>query len=138
MDIHAELTRDQLDQVARELWNELAPKSVVWLAGEIGAGKTTFVQALARAAGAARAVSPTYTLVNEYDSPAGRIIHVDCYRLRHPDEAIDLDFADLIRRSRVVMIEWPERAGRHAPPPDVHLLLKHVDDPERRGLERVA
>ena len=73
-------------------WRRLPARSVIWLSGDLGTGKTAFVQALARAAGAAAARSPTFALVHRYASPAGAIAHVDCYRLRAPDEALDLDF----------------------------------------------
>lgn len=123
---------------AARLWRTLPAGSVVWLTGDIGTGKTTLVQALARAAGAAPARSPTYGLVHFYASPEGPIVHVDCYRLRHPDEARDLDLDRLRRAARLLLIEWPERAGRHAPPPDLHLRLRHAPSPELRLLEPVT
>jgi tRNA threonylcarbamoyladenosine biosynthesis protein TsaE len=111
---------------------------VVWLSGEIGAGKTTFVQAVTRAAGALPARSPTYALVHTYASPQGAILHVDCYRLRHPDEARDLDLDRMRREARLMLIEWPERAGRYAPPPDVRVRLRHGSTPDSRLMESVT
>jgi tRNA threonylcarbamoyladenosine biosynthesis protein TsaE len=129
---------EDLEQEAESLWHTLPVHGVVWLSGELGTGKTTFVQAVARAAGAQPARSPTYALIHEYASPEGVVLHVDCYRLRSPDEAQDLDL-DLLRRdARLMLIEWPERAGPYAPPPDAHLRLRHADQPERRLMERVA
>lgn len=132
------MSLSDLEHEARALWRVLPPGAVVWLSGDLGAGKTAFVQALARAAGADRARSPTYTLVHEYRSPAGPLVHVDCYRLRSPDEAADLDFATLSRRARLLVVEWPEKAGAWAPPPDVHLSFSHGARPDRRLLERVV
>ncbi len=132
------VTLPQLEAEAARLWNELAPGAVVWLTGELGAGKTTFVQAVARAAGACPATSPTFALVHEYPSPAGTLVHADCYRLRAPEEALDLDFPDLVRHARLVLVEWPERAGPHAPPPTAHIRLAHADRPDRRLLARLA
>lgn len=117
------------------MWRALPAHAVVWLSGDLGVGKTAFAQAITRAAGAQAARSPTYALVHEYTSPQGTVVHVDCYRLRTPDEAIDLDLAALRRRARLLLIEWPERAGAYAPAPDRHLRLHHVPDPDRRGLE---
>ena len=131
------LTLDALEQEAERLWRALPPHGVVWLSGELGAGKTTFVQAVSRAAGAEPPRSPTYALVHEYASPAGVIAHVDCYRLRSPDEAGDLDLDGLRRRARLVLIEWPERAGEYAPAPDAHLRFRHTDRPDQRRVERV-
>ena len=133
-----EVTLAELEREAASAWHALPNHAVVWLTGELGTGKTTFVRALTRAAGATPARSPTYALVHEYASPAGTIVHVDCYRLRSPDEVLELDLPAVRRAARLVLIEWPERAGEHAPPPDLHLRLTHVRDPEHRGLERVV
>jgi tRNA threonylcarbamoyladenosine biosynthesis protein TsaE len=131
------LSLDDLQRLADALWHELPPGAVVWLSGDLGTGKTTFVQALARSAGAAPARSPTFALVHEYDGPGGVLAHVDCYRLREPDEALDLDFPGLQRTARLLLVEWPERAGSLAPPPDAHLRFAHVPNSARRAVERV-
>lgn len=127
-----------IEREAAELWQFLPSGAVVWLSGEMGAGKTTLVQAIARAARAAPARSPTFALVHEYPSPEGVIAHVDCYRLRRPEEAEDLDLAALAGRSRLTLIEWPERAGRFAPDPQIHVRLSHAARPEMRQLEHVS
>jgi tRNA threonylcarbamoyl adenosine modification protein YjeE len=122
---------------AADLWKRLAPGSVVWLSGELGAGKTTVVQAIATAAGAERARSPSFALIHEYASPHGTLVHADCYRLRSPEEARDLDLYALAQEARLLLIEWPEKAGSHAPPPDAHIRLGHAADPDRRTWERI-
>ena len=127
----------ELPAVAHRLWDEVPTGGVVWLSGEIGAGKTTLVRELARVSEGTAARSPTYALVHEYTSPHGLLVHVDCYRLRQPDEAIDIDFGGILRRARLLVIEWPERGGAHVPLPDVHMRLHHVDNPTRRRIERV-
>ncbi len=133
-----ELTLEELEQEAQAWFQRIGRGGVLWLSGELGSGKTTFVQAIARAASATPARSPTFALVHEYPTPEGPLIHVDCYRLKRPAEALDLDFPDLAARARLLAIEWPERAGRFAPAPDVHLCFRLAGDPARRGLERVA
>lgn len=132
------LSLPELSAEAERLWRTLPTGAVVWLMGEIGSGKTTFVQAVARAAGAREVRSPTFALVHEYPAPDGTIVHADCYRLRDPEEAMDLDFPGLQRRARVLLVEWPERAGRHAPPAAVRLQFGHTDRPDTRVLERLA
>jgi tRNA threonylcarbamoyladenosine biosynthesis protein TsaE len=127
---------EELEREAARVWRELPPGAVVWLSGELGSGKTTFVQAVARAAGGQPARSPTFSLIHEYASPEGPLVHVDCYRLRDPAEAIDLDFPGLERDARLLLVEWPERAGLYASPPDLHIRLAHADDPLERILER--
>jgi len=137
-DIVAEpLSLSGLEQRATDLWRDLPAGAVVWLTGDLGTGKTTFVQAVCRAAGAERARSPTFALVHEYVSGQGSIFHVDCYRLRDPVEAVDLDFPGLLRHCRLLMIEWPERAGDLAPEPDAHLHFAHAEADNVRLVERI-
>jgi len=132
------LSQQEMEGEAAALWRRLPRGGVVWLSGELGSGKTTLVQALARSAGAGPARSPTFALVHEYPSPEGPLIHVDCFRLKHPEEALDLDLAVLAARARLLVLEWPERAGRHAPVADAHLRLAHTGDVDRRSLEWVT
>lgn len=97
---------------AAEVAGRLAPGAVLLLTGDLGAGKTTFVQALARAYGVGRMVtSPTFTLANEYRLPAGGVlVHFDLYRLASPEGVYDLGLEDALERGARVAIEWPERA----------------------------
>ncbi len=130
-----EVDLDALHDEGARLWRELRPGSVIWLSGDLGAGKTAFAVGVTAAAGATRARSPTFALVHEYASPEGPLVHVDCYRLRQAEEARDLDLEALARRSRLTLIEWPERAGAFAPRPDRHVRLSHASHPDRRILE---
>jgi len=127
-----------LQSHAEIVWRELPRGSVVWLTGDLGVGKTAFVTALTRAAGAEGARSPTYALIHEYPTPDGLIVHVDCYRLFSPEEALDLDLLELASGARLTLIEWPERAGGFAPEPDLYLRFSHVDDADIRLLERIV
>ena len=131
------VTVERLKLIAQELWSELSHGSVIWLTGDLGSGKTTFAQAVVKAAGGEDARSPSFALVNHYTSPAGLLIHVDCYRLRDQAEAIDLDFPELQREARLVLVEWPEKAGEHAPEPAVHLRFYHTGKQDERRVERL-
>jgi tRNA threonylcarbamoyladenosine biosynthesis protein TsaE len=114
----------------------LPPRSVVTFEGDLGAGKTTFIQAIARGLGVTgAATSPTYALVHRYQGRRGPVFHLDCYRLRSPDEAADLDWEGLLGEGDAILVEWPERAGEWLPAPALRFRLHHLDDPERRGLE---
>jgi tRNA threonylcarbamoyladenosine biosynthesis protein TsaE len=118
------------------LGRSLAPGSVLAFEGDLGAGKTTLVQAIVRGLGAgSAATSPTYALVHRYQGRRGPVFHVDCYRLRSPDEAADLDWESLLRDGDAVLIEWPERAGPWLPPRVQRFRLHHLADADRRGLE---
>lgn len=133
------LSADALNRFGEALGRELAPPAVIGLSGELGTGKTTFVQAICRGLGAGGlATSPTYALVHEYHTSDARpVYHVDCYRLRSPAEAQDLGFDDMVRDGAIVLIEWPERAGPWVPPLDRHFRLSYGGDPETRDLEEL-
>ena len=86
---------------------ELPPGALLFLEGELGAGKTTFTQGLVAALGFTGTVtSPTYALMQEYPTPAGRVLHVDAYRVRHPAELLEMDLEALVAESRLSVIEW--------------------------------
>ena len=108
----------------------------VLVTGPRQSGKTTLIQAIARGLGVAGvATSPTYALVHRYQGRRGPVFHLDCYRLRPPDEAADLDWEGLLREGDAILVEWPERAGEWLPAPARRFRLHHLDDPGRRGLE---
>ena len=133
------LSANELNRFGEELGARLSAPAVIGLSGDLGTGKTTLVQAICRGLGAqSRATSPTYALVHHYDAGAPAVSHVDCSRLRAPDEARDLGFDDMVRERAIILIEWPERAGPWAPPLDRHLHLSYDDDPERRVIEETA
>jgi tRNA threonylcarbamoyladenosine biosynthesis protein TsaE len=119
-----------------ELGRNLPRGAVLAFEGDLGAGKTTFIRAIVRGLGVgAAATSPTYALVHRYAGPRGPVFHLDCYRLRNPDEAADLDWEGLLSDGDAVLIEWPERAGPWMPEPTMRFRLSHLDDPGRRALE---
>lgn len=107
------LTREVADladlrSLAEEVAAATVPGDLLVLTGPLGAGKTTFVQQLAAALGSEAPVgSPTYTLVHEYPTPHGLLVHVDLYRL--PAGAVAaLGLDDYLDRSRLVAVEWGE------------------------------
>jgi tRNA threonylcarbamoyladenosine biosynthesis protein TsaE len=131
----AVLTEGELVSRGEQLGLELTPGAVVLLSGDLGAGKTTLARAIIRGLGAGEAVSsPTYALVHHYHGARGDIYHVDAYRLRHPDEAADLDW-DTLASADALLVEWPERAAGWVPPASLHIALGHTDDDARRVME---
>ncbi len=95
---------------------ELKPGDVVALEGDLGAGKTTFVQGVAAALGAKRAVtSPTFCLVVEHPTERLLLVHMDLYRLHGPDDVLDLGWEDYLLRGATLFVEWPDRAGELIP-----------------------
>lgn len=129
------VTEDELAAAGEQVGRSLGSGAVVWLEGELGAGKTTFAQAIVRGLGAGDvASSPTYTLVHHYHGRRGPVYHIDCYRLRSPEDASDLDW-EALGAADALLVEWPERGGAWIPPATHRYRLHHVDDPERRELE---
>ena len=123
------------DEFARTL--RPPPAVVVAIAGDLGAGKTTLVRAIARGLGVTEPVtSPTFALVHRYAGSATTIYHVDAYRLRRAADAADLGLDDMLGEAdAVVLIEWPERLGEALPPPTHRITLAHDDDPLVRQLD---
>jgi tRNA threonylcarbamoyladenosine biosynthesis protein TsaE len=80
--------------------------------GDLGAGKTTFINALCKALGVAESVtSPTYSIIQEYTSSNGSIIyHIDLYRIKNKEEAVEAGIEDCIYSNETCMVEWPEKA----------------------------
>lgn len=119
-------TAESWSSVAEKLVPSLKPGSILAVSGDLGAGKTTFIQALAKALGVTRFVpSPTFALMRSYALPKriggiSRLVHVDAYRLEKEEEllALDLD-EELADGKSVLVIEWPERIpnwlARHGP-----------------------
>jgi tRNA threonylcarbamoyladenosine biosynthesis protein TsaE len=125
-----------LAALGEALGRALPPGAVVLLEGELGAGKTTFARAVARGLGVEEgATSPTYALVHRYRGRRGPVFHLDCYRLRTPDEAADLDWDGLLTEGDALLVEWPERAGSWVPPATHRYRFAHVADPGFRGVE---
>lgn len=130
------LTQAELEAEGEALGRRLQPGELITFEGELGAGKTTFIRAVTRGLGVTRpATSPTYALVHRYQGARGPVFHLDCFRLRSPDEAADLDWEGLLAEGDVILVEWPERAGAWIPAPSRRFRLRHLPDPERRGLE---
>jgi tRNA threonylcarbamoyl adenosine modification protein YjeE len=133
--VTALLDEPALRALGFEMGSGLLPGEVVWLEGDLGAGKTTFVQALVLGLGAAEtATSPTYALVHHYDGARGPVFHVDCYRLKRFDEARDLDW-ETLQQGAALLIEWPERAGEWAPRPSRRVTLAHTQNPDVRRVD---
>ena len=119
------------EAAGERLGRTLGPGAVVALTGELGAGKTCFVQGLVRGLGATiRATSPTFVLVNEYKGRVP-IHHVDAYRTDSMTELMDLGLLEMVGGEGVTLIEWADKLAPLLPPDAVHVLIAGVGDEPR-------
>jgi tRNA threonylcarbamoyladenosine biosynthesis protein TsaE len=115
----------------------LLPGDVISLSGDLGAGKTVFVQGLASAMGVAgRVTSPSYTIVHQY---AGRfpIVHVDVYRLNSFQEVLDLGFEELLDPEAVMLVEWGEAVAPLLPRRHLEVEIRRLDADDLGAERRV-
>jgi tRNA threonylcarbamoyladenosine biosynthesis protein TsaE len=114
--------------VGAALYPLLPPRCLVFLYGELGAGKTTLVRGLLRAAGYHQTVkSPTYSLVEEYQVAGRRLLHFDLYRIKDPEELAWMGMDDYLQQDAQSFIEWPQRGEGHLPVADFTIHLSHQD-----------
>lgn len=111
--------------LGRDLARVLAPGMVVWLSGDLGAGKTTLVRGLLRAFHyPGRVKSPTFTLVEHYPFSSFNLYHFDLYRFADPEEWEYAGFREYFNDHSICLVEWPEKAETMLPVPDLLIRLE--------------
>lgn len=137
--MHLSLDTEQATaDTAQKIAQVLKAGDILFLEGELGAGKTTFTRYLARALGVtARVKSPTYTLVESYElnknqTGAQTLHHFDLYRLSSPREWFSAGFEEYLNHTSIAIIEWPSQAIGALPSADLSLTLEHVSECERQ------
>ncbi len=128
------VTPDRLKEVADDLIREFGNQRVFALYGAMGAGKTTFIQAICHQLGSNDPVtSPTFAIVNEYSaSGSSSVFHFDFYRIRDLEEAFDLGYEDYFYSGNYCLIEWPERIEPLLPERYVQVEIIVAPDDTRR------
>lgn len=109
---------------------EVSTSKLFCFQGDLGAGKTTLIKAILKDLGASDAgSSPTYGLVQEYHSPKGELLafHLDCYRLKGVEEALDMGIEEYLYAGCYIFIEWPERIASLLPIPRTEVHLETLD-----------
>lgn len=124
---------EEIDSIARQVLAQNI-KSIVLFHGDMGAGKTTFIKALARQLGVKDVTSsPTFSLVNEYETEDGRTLyHFDLYRLNSETEAYDMGIDEYFYSGNLCFIEWPEKTPNLIPLDHTSIKLEMLPDGKRR------
>ncbi|MEY4649320.1 MAG: ATPase with strong affinity [Pseudomonadota bacterium] len=114
-------------RLAESMASHLFPGMNLYLKGELGSGKTTFVRGVLRGLGYQDKVkSPTYTLVEPYSLEKFTIYHFDLYRFKDETEWDDAGFREYFNNTSICLVEWPEKVGHILPKPDISIELSHT------------
>lgn len=120
------ITLEIMESIAQKIAPQLAPGICVCLWGDLGAGKSTLCRMIIQSLNPeiTDIPSPTFTLVQQYDTPQGELWHCDLYRLNNPDEIQELGLEDALH-DVITLIEWPEKMGYYLPANrlDIHLTI---------------
>jgi tRNA threonylcarbamoyladenosine biosynthesis protein TsaE len=132
-----EFSLDTIKENATLFWKSVEHATVFAFHGNMGAGKTTFIHALCDVRGVKDVVgSPTFSIINEYvfnDNGDKKIFHIDLYRLKDEEEALQAGVEDCLYSGHISLVEWPERAPGIFPEDTVHVYIEVIDS-VRRGL----
>jgi tRNA threonylcarbamoyladenosine biosynthesis protein TsaE len=135
MELHFSL--NNIREIATAFWKMAGDVKVIAFHGQMGAGKTTFIHALCDAKGVKGAVgSPTFSIINEYvyteNGIAKKIFHLDLYRLKDEEEAIQAGVEDCLYSNSTCLVEWPEKAPGIFPEDTLHVYMEVADSANRK------
>lgn len=123
---------DELPEVAKWVIDVIGKNKIIGLSGNLGAGKTTLVKEIVKQLGSEDTVqSPTFSLVNEYNSPNGKIYHIDAYRINHIEEALRIGLEDLFYEGKYCFIEWCENISPLLPSEMINFDIQVLDGNKR-------
>ncbi len=132
-----QFTLENIYDVAKQCWKATEGKLVFAIHGPMGAGKTTFINAMCVVKGVRDVIgSPTYSIINEYEyvceGTRRLIFHIDLYRLKDEKEAVEAGVEDVLFSGYTCLVEWPEKAPAIFPGNSIHAYLDTVDEKTRR------
>jgi tRNA threonylcarbamoyladenosine biosynthesis protein TsaE len=121
-------TEQELGLFANKFASDLRVPLVIWLQGDLGAGKTAFARALIHSLGyKSRVKSPTYGLLELYQLASLQVVHMDLYRISDPGELEFLGLMDLLDEQTILLIEWPDKGGSWLPEADLIFMFSYAD-----------
>lgn len=124
---------NELPLISAQILNYLADYRVILFFAPMGAGKTTLINELCRQLGVTdQTSSPTFSIVNEYQSSNGLIFHFDFYRLKDEGEAYDLGYEEYFFSGNYCFVEWPEKIMTLLPPTVISIFISVLEDGTRK------
>ena len=131
---HESTSVEQTESIAADLATTLVGGECIALEGDLGAGKTQFVRGLLRGLGGnPRSVSsPTFMLLNIYDTGRLTLYHLDAYRVRGAEDFESIGFPELLEQGGIVVVEWAGRVKELIPPKHIHVSIDSLDTQRRR------
>ena len=124
----------EINEAALKVVEQLGNNKVIALHGEMGAGKTTFTNSFCKALGVIDVVSsPTFSIINVYETKYDKTIyHLDLYRLKNEEEAINAGVEDCLYSGNICLVEWPDKLPTIFPEETLHINFELIDDTKRR------
>ena len=130
-----------LPSFCKKIGSEISERQILLLKGNLGRGKTTFIQYLVQELGGEGALSPTFSLINEYQCKEMIVIHIDLYRLESSEDLESTGFWDLFdQKKALIAIEWPERIEQSDLPLDWNVLtieISESSEPDKRNYKTI-
>ncbi|MCB0443209.1 MAG: tRNA (adenosine(37)-N6)-threonylcarbamoyltransferase complex ATPase subunit type 1 TsaE [Flavobacterium sp.] len=123
---------DEIEKIAQAVLDK-QPQKIILFKGQMGAGKTTFIKALAKVLGVQNTTSsPTFSLVNEYQTPTDLVYHFDMYRIKNENEALDFGIDDYLYSGHWCFIEWAEKIPNLIPERHTVITIEVLDNGNRK------
>jgi len=126
-------SEEETQALARDFAQDLRPGDILLFEGDLGAGKTSFIQGLALGLGVPETVmthSPTFTLVNQYPGRV-KLVHIDLYRIDHPQQLLELGIEEFMEGDCVLAVEWASKAPDYWPTGAIRVALKSLGSHSR-------
>ncbi|HUQ67517.1 MAG TPA: tRNA (adenosine(37)-N6)-threonylcarbamoyltransferase complex ATPase subunit type 1 TsaE [Flavitalea sp.] len=124
---------ENIDKAAGELYHAVKGRNVFAFTGDMGSGKTTFIHSLCRRMGVKTVMgSPTFSIINEYESENGPVYHIDLYRCRDEDEAIKAGVEDCLFSGCTCMVEWSSKAPSLFPDETIRIGITAINEHTRK------